>query len=246
MTFRELLEILRRRAERVTMVVEGTDNTVDCYLYRATRNIRPSGIVYCHGGTLDVSETTLNRLSDAKNYSLMGYHTLIVKFPDEDHPDIIQPNPNLDVPEVRDAAALLKLLTGVSAVDLIGVSRGGFVSLLSMAYHPESFRKCVAMIPPIDSENKEWMASQHDWAVKYLMQTRSPMALAREGKYKGIENRICTIGGKDDPVCPPNLHSEKFGELINCKHFVVKDAKHDVQRTSEGQALAMQFLGGRI
>lgn len=246
MTFRELLNALRCRAERVTMVVEGTDNTVDCYLYRATRNIRSSGIIYCHGGTLDISEATLSRVSDAKNYSLMGYHTLILKFPDEDHPDIIKPNPNLDVPEVRDAATLLKILTGVSAVDLVGVSRGGFVSLLSMARHPESFRKCVAMIPPIDSENQEWMATQNDWAVKYLVQTASPIALAREGKYAGIEDRICTIGGGQDPVCPPNLHSEKFGKLINCKHFVVGCAKHDVHRTSEGQSLAMQFLGGRI
>jgi pimeloyl-ACP methyl ester carboxylesterase len=244
MNWREWLEIIWGRAEKVSATVNG--NLVQGWLLKATRNIRQDGILYLHGGTFDLEKPIINRFTDALSYRVMGYHVLLLKFPDED--ENAQPNPNLDIPEIRDAPILFRGLVGIDKIHIITVSRGGYPGLFAFQQYPELFDRFVAICPPIDADNQDWLRTQHDWAVKYLTQKLpSPMTLAEQGAFSSLASRMLMIGGANDTTCPPISQSEKFAKTVGCASVIVPKYGHNVSMSTKAREEAMQFIqGGKV
>lgn len=242
MNWREWLEIIWGRAEKVSATING--NLVQGWLLKATRNIRQDGILYLHGGTFDLEKPIINRFTDALSYRVMGYHVLLLKFPDED--ENVQPNPNLDIPEIRDAPILFRGLVGIDKIHIITVSRGGYPGLFAFQQYPDLFGKIVCMCPPIHTENEAWLEPQHTWAKNYLRQKLpSPMVLAEQGAYTYLASRMLMIGGANDPVCHPSSQSDKFAKTVGCRSIIVPKYAHNVSMSSMAREEAMQFIRGR-
>lgn len=240
--WREWLEIIRGRAEKVSATVNG--NLVQGWLLKATRNIRQDGILYLHGGTFDLEKSIINRFTDALSYRVMGYHVLLLKFPDED--ENVQPNPNLDILEIRDAPILFRELVSIEKIHIITVSRGGYPGLFAFQQYPNLFDRIVCMCPPIHTENESWLEPQHTWAKNYLRQKLpSPMVLAEQGGYADLASRMLMIGGENDPVCHPSSQSDKFAKAVGCRSIIVPKYAHNVSMSTKAREEAMQFIRGR-
>ena len=257
MTFQEWLrlqwEMMWGNVERLSIIVDG--NQVDAFLLKPTKNIRNKGIVYLHGGTFDLEQNMLNRFSDAFSYRTMGYHVLLLKFPDEDFP--VAPNPNSDVIEIRDAYHMIAPLmrdslphSGMTMVgmeiNIITVSRGGYCGLLAFKDQHPLYNKIVCFVPPLNPDNLQWFNQQADWAKKYLSQCKSPVYHAHRGAYLGLENRMLMIGGQLDTLCPPSINSQYFASLTGCKSYIVKGYGHNASDSTAGRTQAMEFIAGMI
>jgi len=241
-SFREWLEIIWGRAEKVSATING--NLVQGWLLKATRNIRQNGILYLHGGTFDIEQNILNRFTDALSYRAMGYHVLLLKFPDEDEGG--PPNPNLDIIKIRDASILFRGSVEIGKIHIITVSRGGYPGLFAFQQHPDLFETITCMCPPIHTENEAWLEPQHNWAKTYLRQKLpSPMVLAEQGAYTDLASRMLMIGGANDPVCHPSSQSDKFAKTVGCRSIIVPKYAHNVFMSTMARKEAMQFIGGR-
>jgi len=244
MSFQEWLKlqggVMWGNVERLSITVDG--NQVDAFLLKPTKTIRNKGIVYLHGGTFDLEQNMLNRFSDAFSYRAMGYHVLLLKFPDEDFP--VAPNPNSDIIEIRDAYHLM--LPYVEEINIITVSRGGYPGLLAFKDQHTLYNKIVCFVPPLNPDNEKWFQQQAGWAKAYLSQCKSPIWHAHRGAYVGLENDMLMIGGQIDTICPPNINSAYFAGLTGCKSYIVKGYGHNSSDSTAGRTQAMQFLAGTI
>jgi len=231
-----------KKPEKINFTVEGNPDAVEGYLYRGKRI--DEGIVYCHGGMGE--KVNINGCSDAKSYSIVkGYPVLIIMY---DAPL----SPLNDTDEVLTACKLLKILTGVKKVHLVGVSRGGYVVLMTMAFYPQFFDRCVSYIPPIDLENYDWSVWESDpmhagmieETKRYFAETPSPMM--RWHDYIPIKDKILVIGGGTDKICPVKTHALPFAAKTGCKVHIVRSAGHNAHQTTEGRSKCVDFLGGKI
>lgn len=234
------LGIITGNIERLSITVG--DNQVDAFLLIPTRRVRNKGILYLHGGTFDIEKEIISRFTDAISYRVMGYHVLILKFPDEDFP--VPPNPNSDVIEIRDAYNLIKPM--VTEVNIVTVSRGGYPGLLAFKDYSNLFSKIVCFVPPLNPDNTQWFEAQADWAKKYLSQCKSPIYHALQGAYKGIESRMLMIGGRIDTTCPPSINSEAFAKLTGCKSVIIQGYGHNAHMSTEGRSRCMEFIAEKF
>jgi pimeloyl-ACP methyl ester carboxylesterase len=100
------------------------------------------------------------------------------------------------------------------------------------------------MCPPIWTENNAWLDPQYQWAKDFLRRkVPSPMIMALQGEYAGLENRMLMIGGAQDTTCPPNINSDKFAKLVGCKSIVMPGYAHNVWMSGEARGKALEFIG---
>jgi hypothetical protein len=241
--FQEWWELTFGNAYKVELQVGS--NLVKGIWLKATKNIRPDGILYLHGGQFDIEVPNASRFSDAISYRVMGYHVLMLKFPEEDEGG--SPNPNLDILEIKDAPDLFRSIAPIDKIHIITVSRGGLPGTLAFQLYPNLFGKIICMCPPLWTENQQWFDSQSQWAKDYLKQRLpSPMVLAQQGAFAGLQNRMMMIGGAVDTTCPPNVNSDKFAKTAGIpenQSIIVPGYGHNVAQSSQARSEAMRFIG---
>jgi dipeptidyl aminopeptidase/acylaminoacyl peptidase len=227
------------KPELVSGVING--NTVKGELYRSpTPNGK--GIVYCHGGFANVLT------ADIQCYVKAGYHLLHVDF--ENEGNLKESDPNRDIVETHDTSVLLQDKTGVTDIYLVGVSRGGYVALLTYAHHYMSFRKVVCYIGPINMFDPPynwatWGAGhegQVEDAKAYFGKHEDPYWLAKMGVYNGMGDRILLLYGEKDPICPYKIMGIPFRNKVGCKLFVFPKDGHNVHQDVNAQRIALSWL----
>ena len=169
----------------------------------------------------------------------------MLKFPEEDEGG--KCNVPLDIAEIWDSITLFRSLVSINNIHIITVSRGGYPGLFVFHEYPFPFSKIgkiVCMCPPIHTENAQWLDPQNQWAKDYLRtKVPSPMILAQQGLYAGLQDRIMMIGGQLDTTCPPSSQSDKFAKIVGCQSIVVPGYGHNVGQSSMARSKAMEFVG---
>lgn len=241
--FWEWFEFFWHNAQKIEGQVNG--NLIQGILLKPTRNIKEDGILYLHGGQFDVETSNLYTWQDAITYRAAGYPVLILKYHEEDFGG--DSDPNRDIKHIYYSPTLFRDFWNVKKIHIITVSRGGYCGLFAYQLYRGLFGRFVAMCPPIDVENEAWFKAQMQWAKNYLIQKLpSPMVLAKEGAFTYCAKDMFMIGGKSDPTCPPDLHSEKFAITVGCASRVINGFGHDVARSGEARGIALQFIGGTV
>lgn len=236
---REWWELIFGNAYKVEFQVN--DNLIKGIWLKATRNVRQNGILYLHGGQFDIETQNISRFTDCISYRTMGYQTLMLKFPEEDEGGIC--DPNRDIPEIKDSRVLFRSLCPIDKINIVTVSRGGYPGLFAFQLYPDIFNKIVCMCPPIHTENNVWLDPQHQWAKDYLRRkVPSPMVLAEQGAYAGLQDRMLMIGGATDTTCPPAVNSDKFAKLVGCKSVIVPGYGHNVSMSTMAREQCLQFM----
>lgn len=241
MTFREWWQMFWGNAVKVEMTVNG--NLVKGVLLKPSRHIKADGVLYLHGGNFDIEVKNVSHFQDAITYRAAGYPVLMLKFADEDEGGPC--DPNRDVEEIYSSPNLFRKFYDVDRIHIITVSRGGYSGLFAYQLYAALFGKIVCFCPPIHTENEDWFRTQSAWAQQFLSRKLpSPMVLAENGEYASVASRMMMMGGKLDTTCPPNLHSDKFAQIVGCSSRIISGYGHDVSRSGEARGLALQFIGG--
>jgi dipeptidyl aminopeptidase/acylaminoacyl peptidase len=139
--------------------------------------------------------------------------------------------------------AILSLKEKFRSVDLLGVSRGGFVALQTFVRYSEKIGKCVAVVAPAQMELHERVSKKIREEPQYFKGLDDPYEYV--GKMSLTERHelgkklLLIYGVKDDAV--PASQGIGLSEKTKCKLILV-DGDHVLFNKHENQRLAEEFL----
>jgi dipeptidyl aminopeptidase/acylaminoacyl peptidase len=196
-------------------------------------------LVYCHGGFGKVRNPDLPDVDYFVNH---GWTVLVLKYEEETGKRMSIQG---DIQEIMEVTLSLKEKFG--SVDLLGVSRGGFVAMQTFIRHGEKFGKCVAVVAPTHVESLEVIREMTREQQQYIKELDDPDEYV--GKMPLVERLalgkklLLIYGSKDDVV--PASQGAKFSEETKCKRILV-DGSHMLFSRQEHERLAEEFLLNRI
>ena len=192
-------------------------------------------LVYCHGGF----ERIRNPKSPDVDYFVShGWTVLVLKYKDEGgNPMSIQG----DIQEAMEAVRSLKEEFG--SVDLMGVSRGGFVALQTFVRYGKEIGKCVAVVPPTHVQSWYQIGMLTPEEQRYFKRLDDPYEYVEKmplsERFELGKKLLLIYGIKDDLV--PASQGAEFSEKTKCKLIQV-DGGHGLFNERENKRLAEEFL----
>ena len=114
-------------------------STPEGYIFRPKLS-NGKALVYCHGGFGKVLDPDLPDVDYFVNH---GWTVVVLKYEEETGKRISIQG---DIQEIMEVTLSLKEKFG--SVDLLGISRDGFVALQTFVRHSDKFGKCVAVVAP--------------------------------------------------------------------------------------------------
>jgi len=192
-------------------------------------------LVYCHGGFRKILNPDLPGVD---YFASHGWTVLVLKYEDEiGKPRSIQG----DIQETMEAIKSLK--EKFSSVDLIGVSRGGFVALQTFVRYGEKIEKCVSVVAPAHIQSWEAMSKITLEQQQYLKELDDPYEYIEKmplvERLELGKKLLLIYGIKDDAV--PASQGIGLSEKTKCKLILV-DGGHMLFDRRENERLAEEFL----
>jgi dipeptidyl aminopeptidase/acylaminoacyl peptidase len=193
-------------------------------------------LVYCHWGFGKVRNPSLG-YPDVYYFVNHGWTVLFLKYEEE------RGKPQSIKGDIKNAMkAILSLKEKFKSVDLLGVSRGGYVALQTFVRNSGKIDKCVAVVAPAHMELYErtvkkirgeeyfkGMEDPYEYVGKMSLTEREEM-----GK------KLLLIYGIKDEVVPPS-QAKGLSEKTKCRLRLV-DGDHFLFNKQENQRLAKEFL----
>jgi dipeptidyl aminopeptidase/acylaminoacyl peptidase len=190
-------------------------------------------LVYCHGGFGKPRYPDL----PAVYFVNHGWTVFVLKYDEEKGKTISIEEDILDTMKV-----ILFFKEKFRRVDLLGVSRGGFVALQTFVRYSEKIDKCVAVVSPVHMELWERM-SKKTWEERYFKGLDDPYEYVEKMSLTerlGLGKKLLLIYGiKDDAI--PVSQGIGLSEKTKCKLILV-DGNHMLFYRRENQRLAKDFL----
>lgn len=207
------------------------------YIFHPKRS-NGRALVYCHGGF-----GIRNPDSPPVDYFVShGWTVLVPKYGEViGKPMSIQG----DIQGTLESIHLLK--EKFRSIDLIGVSRGGFVALQTFVRHGEDIQKCVAVVAPARIQSWEQISKIPLEQQQYFKGLDDPHEYADKmppGKRLELGKRLLLIYGMKDDVVPAS-QGIGFSEKMKCKLILV-DEGHTLFDKRENEKLAEAFLLGSL
>lgn len=191
-------------------------------------------LVYCHGG---FGKPTYLDVLVVDYFVNHGWTVFVLKYDEERGKTSSIEGDILDTMKV-----ILSLEEKFRSVDLLGVSRGGFVALQTFVRYSEKIDKCVAVVAPVHVELWERM-SKRIREGSYLEGLDDPYEYV--GKMSLTERlelgkKLLLIYGIKDGLIPAS-HGKGLSEKTKCKLILV-DGDHMLFSKQENKRLAKEFL----
>jgi dipeptidyl aminopeptidase/acylaminoacyl peptidase len=192
-------------------------------------------LVYCHGGFGKIRNSDLPDVDYFVNH---GWTVLVLKYEEETgKPMSIRG----DIQETMEVILSLKEKFG--RVELLGVSRGGFVALQTFARYGEKFGKCVAVVAPAHIESLELIRKMTRERQQYFKELDDPYEYVGKmpltDRLELGKKLLLIYGIKDDVV--PASQGIGLSEKTKCKLILV-EADHMLFNKQENQRLVKEFL----
>jgi len=219
-------------------------NIIFAYLFEPNHG-NGRGIVYCHGGFGAITSAKKVWIRHMRH---LGYVVLALQYPGEGlSPGKDKPEATKDFQEVADSASWLRERYGVSSIDLVGVSRGGWVALHSFARSSAYFHSCFVSVAPTSLPEffKETsLPTPVQLELKEYFGNRSPITHVREIAQTG--KRIGLLYDKDDQIVPENqgtmMHNALGEEGGNVKSHVSEGYGHGMILYPKNQKVLVKWL----
>lgn len=195
-------------------------------------------LVYCHGGF-----GIRNPEGPPVDYFVShGWTVLIPKYGEEiGKPMSIQE----DIQVTLESIQWLREKFG--SIDLIGVSRGGFVALQAFVRYGEEIQKCVAVVAPARIQSWEQMGKILVEQQQYFKGLEDPYGYIEKmplTERLELGKRLLLIYGNKDDIVPASQGRE-LSEKLSCKLILV-DEGHTLFHKRENEKLAEAFLLGSL
>ncbi len=192
-------------------------------------------LVYCHGGFGQIRNPNI---PVADYFVSHGWTVLVLRYKDETGKPLSVQG---DIRETIEAIRSLK--KEFASVDLIGVSRGGFVALQTYVRYGNEIGKCVAVVAPAHIQT--W------YQIKILTLEEQQYFEPLDDPYEYVEKmpvgerfelgkKLLLIYGTRDELVPAS-QGTGFSEKIKCKLIQV-DGGHGLFNERGNEELAREFL----
>lgn len=192
-------------------------------------------LVYCHGGFGKIRNADL---PDVDYFVSHGWTVLALRYEEEvGKPRSIEG----DIQETMEAIQSLK--EKFRSVDLIGVSRGGFVALQAFVRYSEKIEKCVAVVAPANVRSWEQIGKITLEQQQYFKELDDPCEYVEKmplTERLELGKKLLLIYGIKDDIVPPS-QGIGLSEKTKCKLILV-DAGHMLFNRRENERLAKEFL----
>jgi len=191
-------------------------------------------LVYCHGGFGKVRNLDLPDVDYFVNH---GWTVLVLKYEEE------RGKTKSIKGDIKDTMkAILSLKEKFRSIDLLGVSRGGFVALQTFVRYSDKIDKCVAVVAPVHMElwervSKKTREEQYFKGLDDPYEYVGKMSLAE--RLELGKKLLLIYGIKDDAV--PASQGAGLSEKTKCKLILV-DGDHMLFNKQETERLAKEFL----
>ena len=191
-------------------------------------------MVYCHAGFGKVRNLYPHHFDYFVNH---GWKVLVLKYEEE------RGKPKSIKGDIKNATkAILSLKEKFKNVDLLGVSRGGYVALQTFVRYGDKIDKCVAAMAPVHMELWERIGKEIQ-AENYFRGMEDPYEyvekLSLTERYELGKKLLLIYGNKDDLV--PASQGTGLSEKTKCKLILV-DGDHFFFVRKGNQGLAKEFL----
>jgi dipeptidyl aminopeptidase/acylaminoacyl peptidase len=210
------------------------DTTDSGYIFHP-KHSNGRALVYCHGGFGQIHNPDLPNVD---YFVSRGWTVLVLRYVDETgKPLSIQG----DVQEAMEVIRSLKVKFG--KVDLIGISRGGFVALQIFVRYGKEIEKCVAVVAPIHIQSWEQAREMTLEQQQYFKGLDDPyeyvQKMSSSERFELGKKLLLLYGSKDDLV--PASQGMEFAEKTKCKLIQVEGG-HALFHKRENERLAEEFL----
>ena len=212
--------------------VYGTTGTGYIFHPRLPNN---RALVYCHGGFGKIRNSDLPDVDYFVNHR---WTVLALKYEEETGKPMSIKG---DIQETMDVILSLKEKFG--SVDLLGVSRGGFVALQTFARYGEKFGKCVAVVAPAHIESLELIRKMTRDRQQYFKELDDPYEYVGKMPLTDrleLGKKLLLIYGIKDDVVPASQGIE-LSEKTKC-NLILVDGNHTLFNKQENQRLVKEFL----
>ncbi len=219
-------------------------NIIVAYLFEPNHG-NGRGIVYCHGGFGAIPSAEKVWIRHMRH---LGYIVLALQYPGEGlSPGKDKPEATKDFQEVADSTYWLREQYGVSSIDLVGVSRGGWVALHSFTRSTTYFHSCFVSVAPTSLPEffKETsLPTPVQLELREYFGNRSPITHAREIAQTG--KLIGLLYDRDDQIVPENqgvmMHNALGAEGGNVKSHVSEGYGHGMILYPKNQKVLVKWL----
>ena len=193
-------------------------------------------LLYCHWGFGKIRNPGLG-LPDVYYFVDHGWTVLVLKYEEE------RGKPKSIKGDIKETMKAIPSLKGkFKGIDLLGVSRGGYVALQTFLRYREKIDKCVAVVAPAHMELYERIGKKIR-GEEYFKGMEDPYEYV--GKVSLTERhelgkKLLLIYGNKDDVAPAS-QGRGLAEKTKCKLILV-DGDHFLFNKQENQRLAKEFL----
>lgn len=192
-------------------------------------------LVYCHGGFGEIRNPDL---PDVDYFVSHGWTVVVLKYEEEiGKPKSIQG-------DIQETMKAIESLRGkFRSVDLIGVSRGGFVALQTFVRYGEKIEKCVAVVAPAHIQSWEQISRITLEQQQYFKGLDDPYEYVEKmpliERLELGKKLLLIYGIKDDVV--PASQGIGLSEKTKCRLILV-DGGHVLFYRRENERLVKEFL----